>query len=205
MSKEPGSGLSAKQRQLIRWFIQQNGLCWWCRRPMCLVVGFHVKDRPKNMATFEHMDSRLSPNRGDGNWRKKNVAACRECNERRAASEQRRLPIEELHRRAGNGHAAKGLTAWPVVALAVSLMLGCASTTIDVPGWGRLHSTKDNLFDSLEFTVSVAPDGTRTITGKVVGYSGLASTVTREWMEGIAANLEATAIAVRAAKGMPSP
>ncbi len=58
------------------------------------------KQLPENMATLEHLDSRLSPLRGTfpPNVRR-HVVACRMCNNRRGIQEQAQLSMEDLHER----------------------------------------------------------------------------------------------------------
>lgn len=93
----------------------QHGRCFWCRCQMVQPEGDqrHLPKRlrnPPNMATIDHLDSRLSPERGQhsGEWR--HVLACRTCNEARSAAETAELPAVELWQRSGRapGRSTKG-------------------------------------------------------------------------------------------------
>ena len=75
--------------------------CHWCGRELVWFdPGPKCKAFPPNFATQDHLNSRVAskprPPRG------KLVLACRECNEARAAEEERALGIAELRRRAGH-------------------------------------------------------------------------------------------------------
>lgn len=89
-------------------FVRQQGLCAWCGLPMVLIArgdGKHLMPRgeplPDDLCTLDHIDSKLSGERGlhDGEFRA--VAACKACNEKRAAREESALTLAELHRRSG--------------------------------------------------------------------------------------------------------
>lgn len=81
-----------------RLFRAQRGLCYWCKQPMVLNPRKirHQPD-PPNMCTLEHLHDRFSPLRGVGE--KKNVVACKKCNNERGARNQAAIAREELHRR----------------------------------------------------------------------------------------------------------
>lgn len=85
-------------------FAKQEGLCHWCNGPMVLLHGVCTYP-PKNLATIDHLDSRLSPERGKHSGKLRKVAACWECNNKRAAAEERSLGLPELRRRSCNGGA----------------------------------------------------------------------------------------------------
>lgn len=89
-------------RTRIRRYLEQDGRCHWCKGKMVLIVGYNPYgwSPPDNMATLDHLHSKLSPGRSDrGGY--KNVAACAKCNRDRAAREEQDLGAEELRRRAG--------------------------------------------------------------------------------------------------------
>lgn len=69
-----------------------------------LMAFHHIKNPPMNLATIEHVDDRFSSERGqhDGELRRK--LACWKCNYDRGLASQQSQPIEELQRRAMNGH-----------------------------------------------------------------------------------------------------
>lgn len=81
------------RRRRSRLFVLQGGRCFWCQ---CTVVELppvpRRKHPPQNMATLDHLDSRLSPHRGQ--WRpgvERTVLACLGCNLRRGAAEESAL------------------------------------------------------------------------------------------------------------------
>ncbi len=89
-----------KWMKRCRLFHEQDGKCHWCKCEMELTL------RPKrgqvcqpNLATFEHLDDRLSPERGKHPGERRVVLACWECNNQRAYVTQRMTPIEEIRRR----------------------------------------------------------------------------------------------------------
>jgi hypothetical protein len=69
---------------------------------MVMPITGRQKHPPDNEATIDHLDSRLSPERGMYPGLVRHVLACRVCNGRRAAEEERRLSSEELWRRSGS-------------------------------------------------------------------------------------------------------
>lgn len=87
----------------------QNGLCHWCGCELLLRKGgAKEKQMPENLATLDHLDDRFSIDRGShgyGTLRK--VLACWRCNNDRGRASQLSQPIEELRRRAGNGHGGE--------------------------------------------------------------------------------------------------
>jgi hypothetical protein len=56
---------------------------------------------PANLCTIDHLDSRLSRQRGNHPGETRRVAACVACNARHNDYEQAALPREELWRRSG--------------------------------------------------------------------------------------------------------
>lgn len=91
-----------KRRQRYALWRMQKGRCHWCGCEM--VKEWDHKDHespPKNLATFDHLDDRFSPDRGSygygSQWRR--VLACWLCNFERGRQSQAEQPIEELHRR----------------------------------------------------------------------------------------------------------
>lgn len=92
----------ALRRQREELFRQQAGRCYWCGSD--LVLPQYPPPRhcspPRNEATIDHLDSRLSPERGQHRQELRHVVACRDCNGKRNRQEQAALPREELWRRA---------------------------------------------------------------------------------------------------------
>ena len=94
---------ASKRRQLARLFKIQNGLCFWCRKPMTLErPQRHQKPNPR-MATIEHLDDRFAPWRGKFSGELRRVVACYECNNHRGSAIQAGVPVEVLRQRAGRG------------------------------------------------------------------------------------------------------
>jgi hypothetical protein len=90
-----------KQRALL--FKLQEGKCFWCQQLLVVPVqGRKTKRPPANEATIDHLDSRLSGERGMHRNEFRHVLACRTCNEGRAAKEVSSLPREELWQRSGS-------------------------------------------------------------------------------------------------------
>lgn len=81
--------------------------CYWCGQ---LTVELNLKPYekpPGNLATLDHLRSRLDVTRGT-TLAVSTVLSCLRCNNERAAAEQARLPLHELRRRSGHGVAAMG-------------------------------------------------------------------------------------------------
>ena len=112
----------ARRQKRERLFNEQDGRCYWCGRQMRLLT-FQPKagqKSPDDMATLEHLDSRLSPSRGMfGHGAKRVVAACYRCNHTRASEEVAGLPEYEKHRR--SGHRGKGFEGALALALRQAL------------------------------------------------------------------------------------
>jgi len=58
---------------------------------------------PETLATFEHLDDRLSEERGqyEGMDKIRIVLACRKCNQKKGVESQKQLNLEELRERSG--------------------------------------------------------------------------------------------------------
>lgn len=100
-----------KLRQLVGLWHKQNGHCKWCFRRMIFPTGEPpVKGVPPlNMScTLDHLDCRLSPDRGRHPYGdKRRVASCWICNNRRGAMQEAQLTREEFDRRCHNRHPWK--------------------------------------------------------------------------------------------------
>ncbi len=99
MSRLPGA---SKRRKRERLWIKQKGKCWWCKKKKMTVNPVYYmpnsgKNIPKNLATFEHLDSRLSENRGHQRaGEERIVLACYHCNWARGNAEVERAKRDKL-------------------------------------------------------------------------------------------------------------
>lgn len=84
-----------------------------------------------------------------------------------------------------------------IVAAALMLLSGCATTTIDTP-IGRYTSSRDSQLDELRIEIIETPDGGKTTIVEVGGASGQASTVIDSQTELIRAIVEAFAAGLKA-------
>ena len=89
----------------LRRLWEDNPRCFWC--DTITVWYANGKGRsPKDSATIDHLRSRYNESRQEPNplAHARTVLACWKCNNVRNKEEQARVPIEELWRRARNGH-----------------------------------------------------------------------------------------------------
>lgn len=91
-----------KHRQIARLWKEQEGRCKWCGCDMVLPANLTTKWFPKNTATLDHLDDRLSGERGKHQGQIRRVLACKECNETRSKAAQNCLSREELWERSGS-------------------------------------------------------------------------------------------------------
>lgn len=96
------TGNENRHRKRVWLWHRQRGACYWCHRSI-VIINKYLKYPPDNLATFEHLDSRLSPERGRHPGERRVVLACLRCNNERAHAEERALPLAELQRRASGG------------------------------------------------------------------------------------------------------
>ncbi len=72
---------------------EQNGLCYYCRRPMLFFDIIPKGFISPRLCTLEHLRDRCDPNRGKKNHEGKReiyrVAACYECNQKQAIKTQK--------------------------------------------------------------------------------------------------------------------
>jgi hypothetical protein len=95
-------GETKRRRQRLMRLFKQDCRCYWCRRPTELVVlEKHRNDYPDNMATIDHLNSRLSEHRGKLTG-PQTVLSCYRCNHTRGRLEVAITPKEELWRRCGS-------------------------------------------------------------------------------------------------------
>jgi len=87
------NGTSSKRRARRLRFVEQDGLCWWCAKPMIWVdvVPMPTKETKPDPATctLEHLYPKGHPRRGamNGGFERRWVAACFKCNQSRGADE----------------------------------------------------------------------------------------------------------------------
>lgn len=99
--------MSAKniaRRREILW--HRDPHCHWCGRLTQLLSGKEGERMrrifPDDMATVDHLDTKLSGRRSPGGGHEeRTVLACRVCNEKRAADEERNVGLAEIQRRSG--------------------------------------------------------------------------------------------------------
>lgn len=93
----------AKARKLRLW--NKDPHCHWCGVLTVIIDHPKLKNPPDNLATVDHLRSKLNAQRGVDH-RVNTVLACLKCNNRRALEEERRvLSLEDKRRRSGR---------WPV-------------------------------------------------------------------------------------------
>lgn len=107
-SKSRGRRQAARLKKL--W--EADPKCHWCGKPTVLILvppGVAIGGRVFNAATIDHLRSRLDPNRQEPNSGVdiRTVLACWRCNQQRNDFEQASISVEELRRRAKNGHGSK--------------------------------------------------------------------------------------------------
>ena len=93
-----------KKKQLKALYHFQGGICYWCKTGMVPPWQHKHKNGEKinpKLCTLDHLDSRLSHQRGNFPSRYRRVAACWRCNHERGRIEQASLPKDELWRRSG--------------------------------------------------------------------------------------------------------
>lgn len=93
-----------KWRQKRRLYMEQKGLCHYCRKFMRIMKWLtDYGHQPDDLATIEHLDDRFSPDRGKRAGERRHVLACRKCNWEKARESVASQPIEELRRRSRRG------------------------------------------------------------------------------------------------------
>lgn len=96
--KPSDTSSARRRRKKIRLFVDQDGRCHYCRIPM-LLSFHHMAHQPANLATIEHLDSRLSGERGKHHGEIRIVLACRQCNHERGTQEYNLLSLDERRER----------------------------------------------------------------------------------------------------------
>lgn len=96
-------------RRRLKLWQEQNGLCYWCRQPTVITKNGQKKGMyPLNMATIDHLRSRLHPDRREpARGQQRLVMACLACNQGRGHQEVAALPIEDLRARCQAGHESR--------------------------------------------------------------------------------------------------
>lgn len=76
----------------------ENPHCYWCGRLTIIVKLKPFEKSPPNLATVDHIRSRLNPERGSDK-KVNTVLSCFECNGRRAEKETEGTSLEEIWQR----------------------------------------------------------------------------------------------------------
>ena len=86
----------SEKRQRKRMYIEQGGKCYYCGQMMYFYELKRGETAPDDMATIEHLDSRLSGERGNHQGEFRRVMACLKCNNARGKEEEVSLGKERL-------------------------------------------------------------------------------------------------------------
>ncbi len=95
---------SDSKRQRLKNLLKSDPHCYWCGR--LVILGNRNRDgkeyttRPPNMATLDHIISRINKKWKKG-MRNCLVLSCTECNQKRNKKETAMIPKEELWNRSG--------------------------------------------------------------------------------------------------------
>lgn len=109
MNKRP-SGAELLRRRRRRLWHEQGGLCHWCGDMTTLYEPVQKRrSMPPKMATLDHLDDRLSPERGKHRGKRRTVMACWQCNHERNVEAQRATPRAVLRERSQR-HNMRGCT-----------------------------------------------------------------------------------------------
>lgn len=84
------------RRRRVKLFHEQKGRCYWCSCEMTLEQP-EDQPLPRNFATIEHLDDRLSGRRGSMPG-ERTVVACTDCNERRGRDSEDKHIAEHRER-----------------------------------------------------------------------------------------------------------
>lgn len=114
-----------KDRKRRRLYDLQKGKCYYCGCRMRILQRRGTP--PKDMATFEHLDSKLNPERGQHPGERRVVLACFACNQERGTEEVAALPLAEKHRRSGRSQFPANRAM--AIALGAALGLSACVTT----------------------------------------------------------------------------
>ena len=82
----------------LKLFYEQQGRCYWCG---CEMISPEFYDQskapqPDNLATLDHLDNKLSNERGKHHGEKRRIAACRKCNQQRGRLDELVHKLESL-------------------------------------------------------------------------------------------------------------
>ena len=96
--------MAKKKRQKKEKLYAKDPFCFWCRRSLSIYgILLSGQPHPEDMATLDHLRSRLNPERRNGldyPGQIQIVLSCPGCNKARSDKEQEKLGIDELRRRA---------------------------------------------------------------------------------------------------------
>tara|TARA_Y100000310_G_scaffold339480_1_gene432252 strand:- start:1650 stop:2210 length:561 start_codon:yes stop_codon:yes gene_type:complete len=104
-------GRCDKRRMQIFRFWTESPNCHWCGQPTLLIfrgayfaAGENFLPFRDNEATIDHLNSKLSSERGQYNdGKRRRVLSCKKCNHNRSVQEHIDTPIEELRERCSKG------------------------------------------------------------------------------------------------------
>ena len=99
-NRSNGKATAKYRRQRRALYSRQDGLCYYCERPMILIeMDWQGVTPPDNLCTTEHLDDKYDVRRGKNvNGKYRRVAACRACNLERS---KRRVAAKHQIRREG--------------------------------------------------------------------------------------------------------
>ncbi len=87
---------------------RQGGKCFWCERPIVIYEDVRGGRLPADAATRDHLDHRLSGERGKHPGRVRSVLACVGCNQQRGAEFVASLPVERVRELSGRHPELRG-------------------------------------------------------------------------------------------------
>jgi hypothetical protein len=91
-----------KKAQLWKLFRRQEGRCCWCGMKMLPPGSYNGKGKPPPLlCTYDHLDCRLSEDRGKHAGEYRNCAACWTCNNNRAQMQQANTSKQVLWEKSG--------------------------------------------------------------------------------------------------------
>lgn len=88
----------SRSRRLWAKFKKQDGRCHWCGEKMIEPNSFKPAkgvSPPAMLCTVDHLDTRISPERGTRQGQIRTVAACYSCNNGRDIESQKLMPADE--------------------------------------------------------------------------------------------------------------
>jgi len=98
-------------KQRLKLFTEQKGLCYWCKQPMRILKMKPHKPAPPDLCTIDHLEPKFHPQRGTfaGKMVLRRVAACRKCNNERDKEQQAKIPRHIIQKASHQGIKARQL------------------------------------------------------------------------------------------------